>query len=100
MPKFDVHIFAVVRVKVEGVEAEDKYDAVRRTEEIDLYPMFNWLPKGTDSSGLDVAYTEFAEEVRGYIVDPILKSGRVDYDRSCFIENDVQYMEMKRRGVY
>jgi hypothetical protein len=67
--KHDVHIFAVVRVKRAGVEAENHDDAVKKAMEKfhDLYELFDTrnirkLPDGV----IDV---EFGEEFSHFLVD-------------------------------
>ena len=51
---YDVHIYAVVRVKVPNVEAESHLDAINKAETVtDLHAL---LPN-------------YAEEINGYLVD-------------------------------
>lgn len=57
---YDVHIFAVVQLKVERVEADTQRDAIRKAvESVDLYNQFEG-PR-----------TEYAEEIARYVVDEV-----------------------------
>lgn len=64
--KYDVHIYAVVRVKVTGIEAESQTDAIPKAEEaVDLYRLFDrntHLPEA-------VAHVEYADENSYFLVD-------------------------------
>lgn len=63
----DVHIFAVVRVKVTGIKADSDHDAINKAEEkVDLTQLFNRVPVYKD-----VAAVEFAEEISHFLVDNI-----------------------------
>jgi hypothetical protein len=74
MPKYDVHLFPIVRVKVSGVEAPDELVAIKKVEEsVDLNNLFSFTLLEAD--------TEYAEEIWGgftgtaksishYLVDP------------------------------
>jgi len=56
--KYDVHIYAVVRVKIEGVNAESQTAAITAAQK-----------------GLDMEYAikqgEYAEEITGFLVDEV-----------------------------
>ena len=74
--KHNVHVFAVVRVKVEGIEAESHDDAVKKAMEQfhDLYDLFDTqnfrhLPEG-------VTDVEFGEEFSHFLVDEVDLSRR------------------------
>jgi hypothetical protein len=70
MTKYDVHIYAVVRVCVKGVDAQDPLDAIKRAEEsIDLHEVLD-----RDCQG---CYTEYAEDVESYLVDEYDVEGEV-----------------------
>jgi hypothetical protein len=59
--KYDVHVFATIRVKVSDVEAESQEEAIKKAEDsIDFYDLL------LDVKGKD---TEFAEEIGYYLVD-------------------------------
>jgi hypothetical protein len=58
MPQFDIHIYAVVRVKVRGVEAENQAAAIARAvRETDLFEEIH-RPEA-----------EFSEDISHYLVD-------------------------------
>jgi len=64
MPKYDVHFYAIVRVKVPGVEANSAEDAAKIAgERTDLHHAFK--------DG------EFAEEVEAILVDTLDATGNV-----------------------
>jgi hypothetical protein len=62
MPKHDVHIYCIVRVKVPGVEADTPGEAAQKAE------------KATD---LDYAFrdAEFAGDITGFLVDTLDENG-------------------------
>ncbi len=65
---YDVHIFAVVRVKISGVEAESQMAAIRTAvDRADLDHRF------------DGEATEYAEEITRYMVDEV---GDTEYART------------------
>jgi len=77
MSKYDVHIYAVVRVCVKGINAQDYLDAIKKVEEsIDLHRVL-------DRDYVE-CYTEYAEDVESYLVDEYengkIRNTRV-YDR-------------------
>lgn len=67
MPKYDVHIFPVVRVRIAGVEAESQEAAIRKAlasvnlEQVALHP------------------DDYADDIVDYLVD---EHGDSDHDRS------------------
>ena len=61
MAKFEVHVYAIVRVKVENVEANTAQEATGKAEEsLDLNEMFNGIPNA-----------EYADDVDGFLVDEV-----------------------------
>ena len=64
MPKYDIHLYPIVRVTVRDVEAEDQVAAIKKAEEIvDLNRFFH---------GLDVPHilsVEYADDSDGFLVD-------------------------------
>lgn len=75
--KYDVHIYAVVRIKVSNVEAKDPMEAAKRAEaSVNKDELF---PKKTHASGL---LTDNAEEIVGYHVDPLDAQGKPLADKS------------------
>jgi hypothetical protein len=73
--KHNVHIYAIVRVKVCDIEAESHADAIQKAEVlVDLNDLFN---KGADQ--------EFADDIDCFLVDEI---GDEDYRNSRWYEKD------------
>ena len=72
--KYDVHIFAVVRVKVEDVEADSQEEACKKAEQkTDLYRLFESF---SPACRCDM---EYAEEIQHFLVDEV---GDTEYDNS------------------
>lgn len=69
MPKYDVHLYAVVRVKVSGVEACSMENAIEKAE--GATPLHQMFDRGD---------MEYAEEITHYLVD---------------VEGDEEYMQTK-----
>lgn len=69
---YDVHLYAVVRVKVSGVKAQSPEEAAKKADKsIDLHTAFpakEYLPGVTG---------EYAEEVEAILVDTLDASGKV-----------------------
>jgi hypothetical protein len=63
MPKFNVHIYAIVRVTVEGVEAESPEAAAKIADE------------KTDLHRSCPEVGEYADSVDGYMVDQVNDTG-------------------------
>ena len=90
MKKFDVHLYAVIRVKVPGVEAEEEVAAIKEAEgSVDLHHLLSsdlskHLPSNFRSKScmklsgmpiLEAGYPrEYAEEIVSYLVDEIEES--------------------------
>ena len=64
MPKYDVHLYAVVRVKVPGVEANSPEEAAKIAD---------------DQTDLDHAFKdgEYIEEIEAILVDTLDATGKV-----------------------
>jgi len=78
--KYDVHIFAIVRVKVARISAESQIEAIHKAEgSVDLYTLFN------KPDSVNVETTEFADGISHYLVDEV---GDSTYERSRFYEAD------------
>jgi hypothetical protein len=68
--KYDVHIYATVRVKVCGVEANSQKEAIKKAEaQTDLYETLGESGHGT----------EYAEEITGFLVD---EEGDTEYQQT------------------
>jgi hypothetical protein len=70
MSKYDVHIYAVTRIKYEGIEASSQREAIEKAEEI-FHP----------ADVLDPRNSEFADEFAGFLVDEV---GDLEHNKSCF----------------
>ena len=71
--KFDVHLFALVRVKVEGIDADDMPAAIKKAEQaVHLTGMFNRE---------ETPQIEYAEEISHYLVDV---QGDTEFNDSCW----------------
>ncbi len=73
--RFDVHIFAVVRVKVANVKAASPVKAIKKAEsKVDLYRLFSSREQGGRVCGCGAAETDYADELSGrlaYLVDRV-----------------------------
>jgi hypothetical protein len=75
MPYYDVHIYAIVRVKVACVEADSPQAAAHQTE------------SSVDLHGLVVAgRAEYADDVEGLLVDALDEAGRRIDGQSVFLD--------------
>lgn len=64
MPKYDVHIYAIARLKVAGVEADSPPDAARKAEQtVDLHYAI--------ASG----DAEYADEIESFLMDLLDNAG-------------------------
>jgi len=78
--KYDVHVYATVRVMVPGIEAESQEEAIKTAQaQLDndqtLYELF-------DHPENEVV-TSYAEEITGYLVD---ETGDESYERTTFYD--------------
>ncbi|MGH8159270.1 MAG: hypothetical protein ACREPQ_14210 [Rhodanobacter sp.] len=84
--QFNVNIYALVRVKITGVDAASPEDAVRLANTVNLGPILenHHLPIDTNLPGdMRVEYVVDAEDaLQGAVVDPILPDGEVDYENT------------------
>jgi hypothetical protein len=65
--KHNVHLYAVVRVKVSGIEADSHEEAIEIAEQrVDMNMLFDGLqgPRAPD-----IEYTEYADEITEFLVD-------------------------------
>ena len=75
MPRYVVHVYAVIRVPIKGVNAESPEEAVKKVdEEINLHEI------------LDKGEVEYAEDVTEYLVDEVGDDG--DIKRSFWLDRD------------
>lgn len=98
MPTFDVHAYAVVRVKTVNVEAPTMEEAIQKVEKsYDLNALLDQPTCGMCPAAVwnasraitnqHVEYIEYADEVQGYLVDVVgdagfAKTRRFDADGS------------------
>jgi hypothetical protein len=86
--KYNVHIYATVRVKVCGVEANSQVEAMKMAEvNTDLHELF---PYKTQADGTE---TEYAEEVTGYLVD---QHGDEEYTHTRYYDADMTLQDITR----
>ena len=75
--RYNVHIFAIVRVKVPDVEAGSHQDAIKKAVECtnlnDVFDLVSPVP--------GVEHTEYGEEISHYLVDEL---GDEEYRHSTF----------------
>lgn len=85
--KYDLHIYAVVRVRVDGIEAHSQQEVIRKAYTINLERIINRY-NNTHADLRDfhtyplpnnVAYVEFGDEIQGFLVD---EAGDADYSNS------------------
>jgi len=70
---YDVHIFAVIRIKVGGIQADNQKEAIRQAlQSVHLHAQF------------DGANTAYADEISSYMVDEV---GDAEYGRTrCYLD--------------
>lgn len=62
MPKYDVHVYAIIRVKIAAVEANDPIEAAKRADErVDLHRFQDVHIDGASE-------IEWAEDIQDYLV--------------------------------
>jgi hypothetical protein len=85
--QYDVHIFAVVRVKVCGVEAKSQVDAIKKAEaDVNLSEAFLNTPLRSSHP----VETEFAEEIQSFLVDVV---GDDDYSETCAFDGQYKSID-------
>lgn len=85
MPIYDVHCYAVVRVKIEGIEADNMEAAIEEACSRDgWYKQFDeFVPDRIRIEG--ATQVEYAEEINGFLVDV---HGDTEYSKSCLFKRD------------
>ena len=77
--KYDVHIFAIVRVKRVAVEADSQVEAIKKAEaDTDLNQLFN---RGGDGD----MNTEYTDDIDCFHVD---EQGDTEYENSTWYDKD------------
>lgn len=101
MPRHDVHILAVTRVKVRGVEAETDKAAIHKAmKSVDLHDLLSRSEVGHGRLPAHVEDIEWNEEVVGYLVD---HEGDEEFETStyyidtCFLDSMNQ--DLKGEGI-
>lgn len=65
MPKYNVHIYAIARLKVFGIIAVSPQDAIRNAEQrVDL------------RQAISAGEAEYADEIEGFLVDVLAENGQ------------------------
>ena len=89
MATYNVHIYAVVRIKVMGVEASGMEQATEKAENYaDLYRLFNrnHCHNGDDAEcnlpDMHIEHCEFAEDIVDFLVD---EQGDTEFTHSRLI---------------
>jgi hypothetical protein len=91
--KADVHIYAVVRVALRGIEGTNSRACVTNALSlIDLRSLFG--TSGSPAQGVD--HVEYAEEICGYLVDPYDATGSPHPSRSRWYR-DLAHAEAERQ---
>jgi len=82
---YDVHIFAEVRVKVPGIEANSQTEAIKKAEEqINLYNLFE-----REHPTPQIEHTEWSERVTNYLVD---EDGDTEHQKSTWYDSEYRPM--------
>lgn len=79
MPKFNVHLFPIVRVKFQDIEAATAAEAI--TKAIEAFEFHGCELRNE---------TEFADAFERYVVDPIGEDGTEDLDNSAWFYDVAQ----------
>lgn len=73
MPKYDVHIYAIARLKVADIDADSPQDAARKAEQqVDLH------------HAIAHREAEYADDIEGFLVDVLDKAGKRIEGQSIF----------------
>lgn len=67
MKNYTVHLYPIVRVAYDGIEAESPLDAIREAER-----------RFVDNRAYDLVYaSEYAEDINGFLVDEFDEKGEI-----------------------
>jgi hypothetical protein len=73
MPKYDVHIYAIARLKVDDIDADSLQEAARKAEQrVDLH---HAIARGE---------AEYADDIVGFLVDVLDEAGQRIQGQSLF----------------
>lgn len=90
MKKYNVHLYAVVRVLVKDVDASNQTSAMNKARKKvwnDLYDVFSSPPGRGEFQDRGINQIEFAEEIEGYLVDEV---GDEEYKNSHFYDKEMR----------
>ena len=90
MPKFDVHVYANVRLKVKGIEAESHEKAIDQVEDMDFHEIFD------NDHPIEGEHVEWAEETLGFLVDGLDDQGDLVDKNSWWFNSDKVHELMRR----
>ena len=82
MAKYNVHTYAVIRIKVPCIEANNMKKAMEKSDTITGGIINNLAHLGYE--------VESAEEITGYVVDPLDKDGEIIYDASVSFDENME----------
>ena len=86
--KYNVPVYAIVRMKVLDVEANSQEEAITRVRDhVNLNDLLNRTHPLSN-----VEHVEFADEITGYLVD---EQGDQKHERSRFYEAGIEKTEME-----
>ena len=73
MPKYDVHIYAIARLKVADIDADSPQDAAQKAEQrVDLH------------HAIANREAEYADDIEGFLVDVLDEAGQRIQGQSVF----------------
>ena len=88
MAKYDVHIYAIARLKVAGVEADSPQDAVRKAEQrVDLH------------QAIANGEAEYADDIDGFLVDALDEAGERMEGQTVFFNAKEYDYTMKQSNI-
>lgn len=81
---YNVHMYAVVRIKVTDIEADNHIEAIEKAEPLAFEFAQRFLQGEADAFYFGVTEYEFAEELIYALVD---EEGDEDYERSLYYDS-------------
>jgi len=80
MAKFNVHLYAVVRLKVSNVEAESMEEAIEKADaSVNVHELVDRAINGDADRECSLAHIEYAEEISSAMVDVV---GDADFSKT------------------
>lgn len=79
MPKFNVHLYPVVRVKIEGIDADTPEQAIEKAYDLASNEFFHLIFDRKGSCPAPAAHIEFSEGYDGEVVDTLDGKGSIIY---------------------